>query len=85
MFASCQNAAFLHVFVHISKPNLVSIIVEADCWVNVQQYGLILSTLLPRNLGCEVDQPCGLLVDFRSLSVIIQPLAVSVCLISSID
>lgn len=39
----------------------------------------------PLAQGCEMDQTPGLLVDFRSLSQIIPPLAASVCLISSID
>lgn len=35
--------------------------------------------------GCEVDQTPVVLVDFTSLSQIIQPLVVPVCLTSCID
>lgn len=42
---------FLHVFVHMSKLILVPINVEADCWVNVQQHRLSVSTLLPPQPG----------------------------------
>lgn len=50
---------------------------------NTHQFNAVYSTLVTQ--GGLGDHTPGLLVDFRSLSQIIQPLALSVCLISAIE